>query len=159
MRFSEKTGKHISFSKEARKRFMDFALAPSNLWPGNFRDLNAMIVRMATLSDGGRITEDVVLDEIARFPPAAYTGTALSADPIADQDLAVILGKNYATRFDDFDLVQFSHVVSVCRASDTAADAAKKLFAVSRKAKKSNNGSDRLTKYLARFGVKFKDIR
>ena len=37
--------------------------------------------------------------------------------------------------------------------------AAKKLFAVSRAAKKSNNDSDRLTKYLSRFGVKFKDIK
>ena len=157
-RFSEKSGKHISFSKEARKRFMDFALAPSNRWPGNFRDLNAMIVRMATLSDGGRITEEVVLDEIARFSPAARTCTTSQADSIADRDLSAILGKDYAERFDDFDLVQFSHVVAVCRASDTAADAAKKLFAVSRKAKKSNNDSDRLAKYLSRFGVKFKDV-
>jgi len=157
-RFSEKSGKHISFSKEARKRFMDFALSPSNRWPGNFRDLNAMIVRMATLSDGGRITEEVVLDEIARFSPAARTCTTSQADSIADRDLSAILGKDYAERFDDFDLVQFSHVVAVCRASDTAADAAKKLFAVSRKAKKSNNDSDRLAKYLSRFGVKFKDV-
>ena len=38
------------------------------------------------------------------------------------------------------------------------ADAAKRLFAVSRKAKKSSNDSDRLAKYLARFGLKFKEI-
>ena len=53
-RFSPKTGKHISFNKEARERFLNFALDPSNKWSGNFRDLNAMVVRMATLSDGGR---------------------------------------------------------------------------------------------------------
>ena len=64
-----------------------------------------------------------------------------------------------AARFDDFDLVQFAHVAAVCRTSDTAAGAAKKLFAVSRKAKKSNNDSDRLTKYLSRFGIKFKDTK
>ena len=83
-----------------------------------------------------------------------------SAYPTVDaKDLAALLGSDYAARFDEFDLVQFAHVASVCRASDTAADAAKKLFAVSRMAKKSNNDSDRLTKYLSRFGVKFKDFR
>ena len=55
-------------------------------------------------------------------------------------------------------LVQFAHVAKVCRESASAADAAKRLFAVSRKAKKSNNDSDRLAKYLARFGLKFKDL-
>ena len=55
-RFSQKSGKHISFNKEARERFLTFALDPDNRWLGNFRDLNAMVVRMATLSDGGRIT-------------------------------------------------------------------------------------------------------
>jgi len=39
------------------------------------------------------------------------------------------------------------------------ADAAKRLFAVSRKAKKSSNDSDRLAKYLSRFGLKFKEIK
>ena len=75
------------------------------------------------------------------------------------KELADILGKGYATRFDEFDLVQLAHVVKVCRASQSMADAAKRLFAVSRKAKKSSNDSDRLAKYLARFGLKFKEIR
>ena len=157
-RFSEKSGKHVSFSKEARKLFMEFALSPSNLWPGNFRDLNAMVVRMATLSDGGRITEDVVSEEIARFPRSVRTDAASPALAAGKKELAAILGKDYAERFDDFDLVQFAHVVAVCRKSGSAADAAKKLFAVSRKSKKSNNDSDRLSKYLARFSVRFKDI-
>ena len=47
----------------------------------------------------------------------------------------------------------------MCRASDTAAAAAKRLFAVSRAAKKSSNDSDRLSKYLARFGLKFKSLQ
>ena len=49
-----KSGKHVTFNKEARERFLAFALDSDNHWPGNFRDLNAMVVRMATLSDGGR---------------------------------------------------------------------------------------------------------
>ena len=159
-RFSEKYGKHISFSKEARRLFMDFALAPSNRWPGNFRDLNAMVVRMATLSDGGRITEEVVKEEIARSSPNMTAGDAggTNSSGVSEKELAALLGKNYAAKFDEFDLVQLAHVVSVCRDSDSAADAAKRLFAVSRKSKKSTNDSDRLSKYLARFGLKFKDL-
>jgi len=42
--------------------------------------------------------------------------------------------------------------------SSSSAGQAKKLFAVSRKAKTSANDSDRLTKFLARFGLKFKEI-
>ena len=38
------------------------------------------------------------------------------------------------------------------------ADAARKLFAVSIKAKKSANHTDRLSKYLSRFGLKFKNL-
>ena len=38
------------------------------------------------------------------------------------------------------------------------ADAARKLYAVSIKAKKSANPTDRLSKYLARFGLKFKNL-
>jgi transcriptional regulatory protein RtcR len=155
-RFSEKTGKHISFSKEARERFLGFALDPANLWPGNFRDLNAMVVRMATLSDGGRITEDVVKDEIARATQGAQ---GESASGLSGKKLAALLGKDYAARFDEFDLVQFAHVAKVCRESASAADAAKRLFAVSRKAKKSSNDTDRLSKYLARFGLKFRNLR
>ena len=160
-RFSEKTGKHVSFSKEARKRFMDFALDPANLWPGNFRDLNAMVVRMATLSDGGRITDDIVKDEMARLSQDALAnaGRAVRPGGVPHKTLAKLLGRDYTSLYDEFDLVQLAHVVAACRESASAADAAKKLFAVSRKAKKSNNDSDRLTKYLARFGLKFKDVQ
>ena len=84
---------------------------------------------------------------------------AVSAPSDAGKTLAAVLGKDYATRFDEFDLVQLAHVLEVCRASQSMADAAKRLFAVSRKAKKSTNDSDRLAKYLARFGLKFKEIK
>jgi transcriptional regulatory protein RtcR len=49
--------------------------------------------------------------------------------------------------------------IKVCRESDSMADAAKKLFAVSFKTKKSSNNSKRLSKYLAKFGLKFKGLR
>ncbi|MBR2839167.1 MAG: RNA repair transcriptional activator RtcR [Kiritimatiellae bacterium] len=152
-RFGQKTGKHISFNKEARERFLKFAFDRSNSWPGNFRDLNAMVVRMVTLSDGGRITAELVDGEIARATGAGAGSTS------GRVDLAALLGKDYADRFDDFDLALLSHVVEVCMASDSAADASRKLYAVSMKAKKSTNNTDRLSKYLAKFGLKFKNLK
>ena len=154
--YAKRTGKHISFNSEARQMFLDFSLDPANTWPGNFRDLNAMVVRMATLADGGRITTELVEEEIARSAPASPAKSEQTA--ASASDLAALLGKNYREKFDEFDLVQFARVVEVCRESSSAADAARKLFAVSMKAKSSSNSSDRLIKYLARFGLKFKDL-
>ena len=158
-RFSQRTGKHVSFNKEARERFMAFALDPANRWPGNFRDLNAMVVRMATLADGGRIDAALVEEEIDRSRTArkaAPAGTVPSTDPLAT--LAPLLGPDCAERHDEFDLVQLAHVVDVCRASASAAEAARRLFAVSSREKKSSNDSDRLSKYLAKFGLKFRQL-
>ncbi len=157
VRFSEKTGKHISFNKEARQRFMSFALDKGNVWPGNFRDLNAMVVRMATLADGGRITAELVEDEIARMSQTAPTSQATAA-ATRSETLEALLGPGYINLYDDFDLVQLAHVIDVCRASESAADASRKLYAVSFKAKKSSNSTARLSKYLARFGLKFREI-
>ena len=157
LRYTQRTHKHVSFSKEARARFLEFALAPSTAWPGNFRDLNAMVVRMATLSDGGRITTDLVEEEIARTQGAA-TSCARPGTDALPADLAALLGSGYEARYAAIDLVQLAYVASICRESETMSAAAKKLYAVSRLAKKSSNDSDRLSKYLARFGLKFKQI-
>jgi len=148
--FAQRSGKHITFNAEAKRAFLDFALSPQTAWSGNFRDLNAMIVRMATLASGGRIDLETVRNEIARGQRTPAQG--------GHSDLAGLLGEDCAERFDHFDLVQLQEVVKVCRASRSAADAGKKLFAVSRQAKKSTNDSDRLTKYLARFGLDFNTV-
>ncbi|MCQ2380041.1 MAG: RNA repair transcriptional activator RtcR [Victivallaceae bacterium] len=145
--FAQKNGKRITFNSEARKAFLDFAMSPRATWDANFRDLNGMIVRMATLAPGGRIDLATVNEELAR--------TDSRKENPADDDLAGLLGPDYAERYDYFDLVQLQEVIRVCRASRNLADAGKKLFAVSRKAKKSTNDSDRLAKYLAHFGLNF----
>ena len=155
-KFSEKTGKHISFNKEARELFLAFALSSENPWTGNFRDLNAMVVRMSTLADGGRITADLVKEEINRSRGSGMKNEEWKLkNGVA---LSTLLGVDYTERYDDFDLVQLAHVIRVCRASESMADAARKLFAVSFKAKKSSNNTDRLSKYLAKFGLKFREL-
>lgn len=159
--FSKRTGRHVSFNKEARLAFMKFALDPGTLWRGNFRDLSAMITRMATLADRGRITLEDVREELERAGGSGQRdATAKPRPPDGSEtiDLSGFLGSDYKKRFDEFDLAQLSHVISVCRTSSSAADAARKLFAVSFKARKTANNSDRLTKYLARFGLKFRAV-
>lgn len=151
-RFSENIGKHITFNKEARERFLEYALHPETAWSGNFRELNAMVVRMATLASGGRIDLKTVQAEIARVrkktPPAE-----------ADNALAELLGADYAERFDRFDLAQLRETIAVCRTSGSLAEAGKRLFAVSRLNRRSVNDSDRLGKYLAKFGLDFAKIK
>ena len=146
--FAEKSGKHITFNKEARAEFMRYALDPTTLWRGNFRDLNAMITRMATLSSGGRIDEKVVKNEIDRLRKNQKS----SAE---NELLSRLLGKDYQDNFDEFDLCQLARVIEVCRVSKSRADAGKKLFAISRKQRNTTNDSDRLGKYLEKFGLTF----
>ena len=150
-RYAEKSGKRVTFNREARKRFLEFALAPGNVWPGNFRDLNAMVTRMATLASGGRIDLATVNREIAR-------ASVRHPDAEPDAGFASLLGADYAVRYDLFDLAQLKKVVEICRQSKTLAEAGKKLFAVSRRNKSSSNDSDRLSKYLARFGLDFRTL-
>lgn len=150
--FSERNGKHVTFNREARERFLKFAMDPACRWSGNFRDLNAMVTRMATLAAGGRIGPATVEEEIARV-------TRQLPREHRDPELAVLLGADFQERFDLFELAQLKEVISVCRESSTLAEAGKKLFAVSRRGKRSVNDSDRLSKYLARFGLEFRVLR
>ena len=147
--FTKKSGEHVTFNAEAKHAFLDFAMSPAAEWRGNFRDLNAMVVRMATLSSGGRIDLAIVRDEIAR---------CRRVPDRPDDDLSALLGDDPAARFDRFDLAQLREVVAVCRTSRSLAEAGKKLFAVSRQNKRSVNDSDRLSKYLARFGLDFRTV-
>ena len=98
--------------------------------------------------------KNVVKNEIARLRKSQKS----SSD---DELLSRLLGNDYQDRFDEFDLCQLARVVAVCRTSKSRAEAGKKLFAVSRKQRNSTNDSDRLGKYLEKFGLTFqmcKDI-
>ena len=150
-RFERETGRKIRFNKEARERFLRFAEAPDSAWRGNFRDLNAAVVRMATLSDRGSIGTAEVEAETLRLRGAWERPAKPSAldGLVAPADLAEI---------DPFDQVQLAHVVEVCRAARSLSDAGRTLFAASRKRKAKPNDADRLRKYLAKFGLAFGDL-
>lgn len=154
-----RSGSQTRFNKEAYERFREFSLSYEARWSGNFRDLAAAITRMATLSAGGRITLDIVEDEIAilrdawSMPNGQAIGepkTVPQAITSGDEFLRAILGTKRLAELDLFDRVQLSTVVEVCRASENLSAAGRALFAASRQHRSIQNDADRLRKYLAR---------
>lgn len=150
---SQTLGVNITMSREARERFLAFARGWS--WPGNFRDFDAAVTRMATLAEGGRITERVVDGEIERLK--GNEGTA-NATPGKSELLLAVLGDQRAMKLDRFDRVQLEDVLSVCVRAKSMSEAGRELFAQSRAERTSVNDADRLRKYLARFGIEFSEI-
>jgi transcriptional regulatory protein RtcR len=155
-RFLEKEGQNVTFNKEARERYLTFATSPEAAWSANFRDLSASVTRMATLAPQGRITVEVVRHEAERLK-AAWGGAP--SGRAADQILVDVLGQEAVAALDLFDVAQLTTVLRTCCEHGTASAAGRALFANSRLEKKSSNDADRLSKYLARFGLKFDDVR
>ncbi|WP_395612220.1 RNA repair transcriptional activator RtcR [Allosphingosinicella sp.] len=152
-RFAEREGDRVSFNKEARDRYLAFAVSPEARWPANFRDLAASVTRMATLSPRGRIDVECVDSEIARLR-RLWAGTGGGAA----NELADVIGEKAAAAIDPFDLVQLSEVLRVCRASRSLSEAGRTLFAASRLRRSTANDADRLRKYLSRFGLEWSQI-
>jgi len=148
-RFARTTGRQVSFNRPARRAFLAFATSAEASWRGNFRDLNAAVVRMATLAPGGRIGEDEVQAEIGRLRRAWRDGPGTAARDL----VARVLGDEAAAELDRFDRVQLEDVLAVCRRARTASEAGRVLFAVSRTRRKHTNDADRLRKYLLRFAL------
>ena len=69
-----------------------------------------------------------------------------------------LLTEKRLKELDLFDRDQLAKVIQVCRRSKSLSDAGRTLFNVSRTKKKSSNDSDRLRKYLAKFGLSWGDI-
>jgi transcriptional regulatory protein RtcR len=155
-RFLEREGQNITFNKEARERYLTFATGPEAAWSANFRDLSASVTRMGTLAPQGRITVGVVMDELQRLKAAWGT---ISASPVGDSFILDILGQDALAQLDLFDATQLAAVLNVCHEHKTASDAGRTLFSKSRLEKKSSNDADRLSKYLARFGLRFDDVK
>lgn len=147
--FARRTGLRATLSKEARGEFLAFACSPAAKWSANFRDLNACVIRMGTLSPGGRITREALRGELERL-------TAVWASPGSPDDaglLASVLRSEVLDQLDLFDRAQLAFVIRLCRESASLSDAGRKLFGITRTQRKVPNDADRLRKYLARFGL------
>ncbi|MFO0873377.1 MAG: RNA repair transcriptional activator RtcR [Phycisphaerales bacterium] len=180
-RFARRAGRQVRFSRQARDRYVRFATGDTAIWAANFRDLNASVTRMATLAAGGRITEEVVDDEIARLreawaaiggvgavqrrstaaavePQRGETTASATVDRSDQTILATVLSARKISALDPFDAVQLAEVVRACRASASMAEAGRILFAASRRRRNTVNDGDRLRKYLARFALAWDDV-
>ena len=146
-------GCRLRFNKQARKRYLDYATSADSPWRGNFRELSASVSRMATLAEGGRITEPDVADEIERLRTQWHDGD------MAGDELERLLPPDALAEMDLFDRMQLASVVEVCANATSLSAAGRMLFDVSRERKRSSNDADRLRKYLGRFGLTWEGLQ
>lgn len=155
--FSNKSGYLVKFNKAAREKYLAFSRSAEATWSANFRDLNASITRMGTLADGGRITVEVVNEEINRLRQKWKSAPGLSPTP--NTFIEQLLGPGYTDNIDFYEQSQLASLIEVCQHSSSMAEAGRKLFNVSRNAKKSSNDSHRIKQLLAKHGLRFEDIK
>lgn len=156
-RFAQKAGSLVSFNKNAREHYLKFAHSPEASWRANFRDLNASVTRMATLADGGRITESVVKEEITRLRRDWSATGHENRDPKAIT--ARFLSPEAHGKLDLFEHIQLAGIAQACQSSRSMAEAGRTLFDQSRQQKKSANDSHRLKQLLAKYGLEFEQLQ
>jgi transcriptional regulatory protein RtcR len=153
--FADRNGRRVTFRREALTRFLKFATSNEASWNGNFRDLNGAIIRMATLAESGRISTDVVEEEVERLQAAwQWPKVKMQANFVGD-----LLSEEAWESIDLFDRIQLEGVLKVCRESRSLSEAGRKLFHSSRDRKQTANDADRLRKYLLRFGLDWSRVR
>lgn len=150
-RYARENSERVRFNVEAKRRYLEFARSSDAHWKGNFRELAASVTRMATLAQAGRVTEEVVLEEIGRLR-SSWGGAS-------DADVAGSVLGNAADELDLFDRCQLNTVIETCRNASSLSDAGRKLFSASRERKQHANDADRLRKYLGRFGLEFDQLK
>jgi transcriptional regulatory protein RtcR len=153
--YRRRTGTAVAFTREARQQFLAFALSDQAQWPGNFRDLNAVITRLATLAPAGRITVDQVNAEVRHLRTRWSRSPRTSEAGLIDR----VLAPHDLSELDRFDRVQLEDVLRVCQGAATLSAAGRILFDRSRERKKMSNDADRLRKYLARFDLEWSALK
>ncbi|WNO10843.1 RNA repair transcriptional activator RtcR [Teredinibacter sp. KSP-S5-2] len=156
-KFATKRGQLISFNKTARDIYLRFSQSPEAKWSANFRDLNASITRMGTLADGGRITANLVKEEISRLKAKWKTSTQAGENQV--EQARELLGDARFSQLDLYDQIILAGITNVCRNSSSMAEAGRTLFNLSRTAKKSTNDSHRIRQLLEKYGVSFDELR
>jgi len=158
----DKKGKKVDFNNQAWEMFNNFAVSDEALWKSNFRDLISAVTRMYTLSEGGRIKEKEVKDEIKRLKDdwdydGDYQG---KKDESIDLSKYLSHGKKNMEDIDYIEQVKLKEVIKVCLNSENGSDAAKKLFTSKEKTEKEITNYPNLIKvYLERFGLNYKMIK
>ena len=132
-----------------------FATSADARWPGNFRDLNAVITRLGTLAPAGRITVDQVKAEIAHLRSRWADAPSPTSMNLVEQVVTPAVTRS----LDRFERVQLEDVLMVCRAASTLSAAGRTLFDRSRERKTVPNDADRLRKSLGRFDLEWGELK
>lgn len=109
---------------------------------------------MSTLASGGRISTEIVEEEVSRL----RNSWAHPEETTDHGMLRRLLGEEQFENLDEFDRAQLVRVIAVCSRSRSLSEAGRTLFNNSRKQKSVANDADRLRKYLSRFGLDFKTV-
>lgn len=154
---------NYQFSPKAYQRYLDFATSDAAVWSGNFRDLTASMARMTTLAEDFVIGIEEVEAEITRLTHLwALTPPVTTQHNAAPTEMATFLSQWLSPEaieaLDEFDKIQLVGVIKVCQQCHSQAQAGRRLFHQSRQKLKSTNDSDRLRKFLLKFGLKFEDL-
>ena len=159
-RYSQKYGEQLIFNKQARDRYVKFAMSKEAIWTGNFRDLNASITRMGVLSEGGRINEANVTQEISRLKRDwTDPSNSNSAANMMSDTVEALVNMDKFANLDLYDHILINGIVDVCVDSHSMAEAGRKLFNHSRTQKTSINDSHRIKQILDKYGIRFQDIK
>ena len=157
--FERSQGTKVTLNREAKARFLEFAMSPESVWRGNFRDLSAAVTRMATLAQSGRITLVEVDEEVERLKRGWARVVVPVQERTSHSSVSDVLSQSQIDQLDLFVRVQLEEVIRVCRQSKSLSDAGRVLFASSRLTKQIPNDADRLRKYLARFELSWDRIQ
>jgi len=159
-RYSERHGEQLGFNKQARDRYLKFAKSVDATWAGNFRDLNASVTRMGVLSEGGRIDEDNVAQEIERLRNDWSEGQTkiYSQERSMVSKVESLIGSQASSELDLYDHILIDGIAEVCTNSRSMAEAGRKLFNYSRTQKASTNDSHRIKQILEKYGISFQDL-
>ena len=170
--FRNRVNRGVVITDEARKLFMDYALAETTQWSGNFRELRNMVARMGTLALDGEIRPCDVEREIQRMsssplsttncPLPTQSSSLITQHSSLDSEepyLKSLLGSGYSERMDAIEIATLKYVLDVCRTSASAAEAGRRLYNVSRDSRATANDSDRIAKFLKAYKLKFSMLK
>ena len=148
--------------------FLRFAESTEAVWSGNLRDLRAALFRMISLSkitnDDVIISSETVSGEITRLKHFWEGKPPVIRQPLEDETDALdfarrVMGENQWNQLDRFAKTQLADVLLVCRKTQSLSEAGRILFSSSRLEKSTTNDTDRLRKYLLKFGISWNDIQ
>ena len=168
-RWSAGTGRQVSLEENALQKFLKFAGSMEAVWSSGLRDLRASVSRMSAMAvlksgnrpGGVRISSEIVQEEIVRLrglwagePPVIREARGETAAETARK----ILGEERWEGLDRFAKAQLADVLFVCRQAQSLSEAGRVLFSSSRLEKRTANDTDRLRKYLLKFGITWNEI-